>query len=253
MLMKRIIPCLDVTGGQVVKGINFKSLRRAGDPVQLAAHYSDTGADELVFLDITATRDGRRTVLDIVSAVSEKVFIPLTVGGGLTTDDIHAALRAGADKVSANSAAVKRPELVREGARLFGSQCMVVAIDAMRVTESEPLRWEVYTHGGTRPIGLDALEWAERVVDLGAGELLVTSMDRDGTTAGYDLELLRALNDRVRVPIVASGGAGGPLDMAAAFKAGADAALAASIFHYGEYSVRQVKEELRQKGVAVRL
>lgn len=253
MLAKRIIPCLDVNDGRVVKGIHFKSLRDAGDPVELAAAYSDSGADELVFLDISATVEGRRTMLEVVRACSERVFIPLTVGGGIrTADDMRETLRAGADKVSINSAAVQNPELVREGALRFGVQCIVVAIDARRVPDSSPVRWEVYTHGGRRPTGIDALEWAKRVVDLGAGELLVTSMDRDGTTSGYDLELLAELDRRVRVPIIASGGAGSPEDMVRAFGAGADAALAASIFHYGEYTVSEVKDHLAEAGVVIR-
>jgi cyclase len=253
MLAKRIVPCLDVTEGRVVKGVHFKSLRDAGDPVELAGAYSQAGADELVFLDISATVEGRKTMLEVVREVSEQVFIPLTVGGGIrSTDDMRESLRAGADKVSINSAAVAEPELIREGARRFGVQCMVVAIDAKRVPDAKPVQWEVHTHGGRRPTGLEALEWAERVVELGAGELLVTSMDRDGTTAGYDLELLEELNRRVRVPIIASGGAGEPEHILAAFRAGADAALAASIFHYGQYTIAEVKDYLQERGVAIR-
>ncbi len=253
MLARRIIPCLDVTEGRVVKGVHFRSLRDAGDPVELAAAYSDAGADELVFLDISATVQGRQTMLEVVQACSERVFIPLTVGGGIrTVEDMRETLRAGADKISINSAAVQDPELVRQGALRFGVQCIVVAIDARRVPGSPPHRWEVFTHGGRKPTGLDAVEWAERVVSLGAGELLVTSMDRDGTTAGYDLDLLREIDRSVRVPMIASGGAGGPEDMVEAFEAGADAALAASIFHYGQYTVGDVKEQLQSKGVVVR-
>jgi cyclase len=253
VLAKRIVPCLDVTEGRVVKGVHFKSLRDAGDPVELAGAYSQAGADELVFLDISATIEGRKTMLEVVRKVSEQVFIPLTVGGGIrSTGDMRESLRAGADKVSINSAAVAEPELIREGARRFGVQCMVVAIDAKRVPDAKPVQWEVHTHGGRRPTGLEALEWAERVVELGAGELLVTSMDRDGTTAGYDLELLEELNRRVRVPIIASGGAGEPEHILAAFSAGADAALAASIFHYGQYTIAEVKDYLQERGVAIR-
>ncbi len=254
MLTKRIIPCLDVSGGRVVKGVHFVSLRDAGDPVELGAAYSEAGADELVFLDISATVEGRATTLDWVSRVADEVFIPLTVGGGIRgLEDISGVLRAGADKISLNSAAVADSSLVREAAREFGSQCIVVAVDARRTASSEGSTWEVYTHGGRRGTGLCALEWAERVADLGAGELLVTSMDADGTAAGYDLELLRALSQRVTLPLIASGGAGGPEDMLAAFEAGADAALAASIFHYGRWTVRGVKEHLAERGVVVRL
>ncbi len=250
MLAKRIIPCLDVTDGRVVKGVNFLQLRDAGDPAEMAAAYSDAGADELVFLDITATSDDRETVLDLVQEISRNVFIPLTVGGGIRTEeDARAALRAGADKVSMNSAAVADPSLVERSARQFGVQCIVVAIDARRNDGG----WEVYVKGGREGTGLDALEWAERVAELGAGELLVTSMDRDGTVSGYDTELLGALARRVDIPLIASGGAGNPGDMLRAFEAGADAALAASIFHYGSYSVRDVKDYLAARGVDVRL
>ncbi|MFP4200580.1 MAG: imidazole glycerol phosphate synthase subunit HisF [Bacillota bacterium] len=251
MLTKRIIPCLDVTGGRVVKGVNFVKLRDAGDPVELAEAYSEAGADELVFLDITATSDGRATVLDLVRRISRNVFIPLTVGGGIRSDDdARAALRAGADKVSMNSAAVADPELIARSASRFGVQCVVVAIDVRRRADGT---WEVFVKGGREGTGLDALEWAERAVSLGAGELLVTSMDRDGTVSGYDLPLLGALCERVNVPIIASGGAGSPEDMLNAFKAGADAALAASIFHYGDYSIDDVKRYLADRGIEVRL
>ena len=254
MLAKRIIPCLDVAAGRVVKGVHFVSLRDAGDPVELGAAYSEAGADELVFLDISATVEGRETTLDWVRRVAEEVFIPLTVGGGIgDLDDIREVLRAGADKISLNSAAVADPSLVRRAAHEYGSQCIVVAVDARRVEGSEEPAWEVYTHGGRRKTGLCALEWSEQVVDLGAGELLVTSMDADGTTQGYDLELLRELSQGVSVPLIASGGAGGPEDMLAAFEAGADAALAASIFHYDRWTVRGVKEYLARRGVVVRL
>ncbi len=251
MLAKRIIPCLDVTEGRVVKGVHFVGLRDAGDPVELAAAYSEAGADELVFLDITATSDARETVLDLVKEVSRRVFIPLTVGGGIRTEeDARAALRAGADKVSINSAAVNDPDLIRRAAEAFGVQCIVVAIDARR---REDGGWEVFVKGGREATGWDALQWAERVAELGAGELLVTSMDRDGTVAGYDLDLLRELAARVDIPLIASGGAGHPDDMLHAFEAGADAALAASIFHYGEYGIAEVKQYLADRGVAVRL
>lgn len=254
MLAKRIIPCLDVAEGRVVKGVHFVSLRDAGDPVELGAAYSEAGADELVFLDISATVEGRETTLDWVRRVAEEVFIPLTVGGGIgDLDDIRAVLRAGADKISLNSAAVADPFLVQKAAHEYGSQCIVVAVDARRVEGSQELAWEVYTHGGRRGTGRCALEWSEEVVGLGAGELLVTSMDADGTAAGYDLELLRELNQRVTVPVIASGGAGGPEDMLAAFEAGADAALAASIFHYNRWTVEGVKEYLAERGVVVRL
>ncbi len=253
MLAKRIIPCLDVDAGRVVKGVHFVNLRDAGDPVELAAAYSEAGADELVFLDISATNEGRETTLEVVEAVAQKVFIPLTVGGGIRTEsDIRRTLRAGADKVSINSAAVRDPDLIARGADAFGVQCMVVAIDARRVDDTPEPRWEVFVRGGRESTGLDVLEWAETAVRRGAGELLVTSMDRDGTVSGYDTDLLRALSDRVRVPLVASGGAGGPDDMLAAFEAGADAALAASIFHYGKFTVSEVKDYLASKGVVIR-
>jgi cyclase len=254
MLTKRIIPCLDVTQGRVVKGVSFTQLRDAGDPVELAAFYYKEGADELVFLDIGATPEGRDTMLDVVERVSEQVFIPLTVGGGLRgTDDIQRMLRAGADKVSINTAAVQNPELITEGAEKFGSQCIVVAIDAKRVSGKDKPKWEVLTHGGRRPTGIDATQWAKQAVSLGAGELLLTSWDADGQRAGYDLELTCAISEAVPVPVIASGGAGDLEHLYNALVAGkADAVLAASIFHYQIYSIRQVKDYLAEKGVPVR-
>jgi cyclase len=255
MLTKRIIPCLDVTGGRVVKGTSFINLRDAGDPVELADFYYREGADELVFLDITATHEGRDTMVEIVDRISEKIFMPFTVGGGLRNiDDIRRMLMAGADKVSVNSAAVKRPELLAEGAAKFGNQCIVVAIDAKRVPGSAPPRWEVYVTGGRTPTGIDAVEWAQRAVALGAGEILLTSMDEDGQQSGYDLELTRAISEAVSVPVIASGGAGTPDDLYRALVTGrADAVLAASIFHYGTYSIRSIKETLRDWEIPVRL
>lgn len=252
MLTKRIIPCLDVRDGRVVKGVNFLNLRDAGDPVELAAFYDREGADELVFLDITASAQGRKTVLDMVYRTAGEVFIPFTVGGGIgSLEDIRAILSAGADKVSINTAAVKNPQLVAEAARRFGSQCIVVAIDARRVGEG---RWEVYTHGGRTPTGIDAVWWARRAEELGAGEILLTSMDRDGTKDGYDLELTRAIVRAVSIPVIASGGAGTLEHIADGLTLGeADAALAASIFHFGEYTIRQVKEYLAARGIPVRL
>lgn len=254
MLAKRIIPCLDVAGGRVVKGINFVDLRDAGDPVEMGETYSREGADELVFLDISASVEGRETMLGWVRAVAERVFIPLTVGGGIGDEShVGAVLRAGADKVSINTAAVRDPSLVRRSSEKYGAQCIVVAIDARRTEDGGEPAWEVFTHGGRQAAGRDVLDWAEEVVSLGAGELLVTSMDRDGTVSGYDVDLLRSLSERVSVPLIASGGAGSPADMLEAFVAGADAALAASIFHYGEWSIREVKEELARQGVKMRL
>ncbi|MBE3587656.1 MAG: imidazole glycerol phosphate synthase subunit HisF [Thermoanaerobacteraceae bacterium] len=252
MLTKRIIPCLDVTDGRVVKGTNFINLRDAGDPVELAALYDREGADELVFLDITASARGRKTVLDMVYRTAGEVFIPFTVGGGIgSLEDIRAILSAGADKVSINTAAVKNPSLVAEAASRFGSQCIVVAIDARRTGEGT---WEVYIHGGRTPTGIDALEWARRVEELGAGEILLTSMDRDGTRDGYDIPLTRAVARTVNIPVIASGGVGTLEHIAEGLTAGeADAALAASIFHFREYSIRQVKEYLQARGVPVRL
>lgn len=251
-MTKRIIPCLDVTDGRVVKGTNFINLRDAGDPVELAAFYDGEGADELVFLDITASAQGRKTVLDMVYRTAGEVFIPFTVGGGISSlEDIRSILSAGADKVSINTAAVKNPGLVADAAQKFGSQCIVVAIDARQVA---PGKWEVYIHGGRTPTGIDAVEWARQVEGLGAGEILLTSMDRDGTKDGYDLELTRAVARAVNIPVIASGGAGTLEHIAEVLTAGeADAALAASIFHFGQYSIRQVKEYLKEKGVPVRL
>lgn len=252
MLTKRIIPCLDVTGGRVVKGTNFINLRDAGDPVELAAFYDREGADELVFLDITASAEGRKTVLDMVYRTAGEVFIPYTVGGGISTlEDIRSMLSAGADKVSINTAAVKDPELVARASARFGSQCIVVAIDARK---SGPGTWEVYIHGGRTPTGIDAVEWARRVESLGAGEILLTSMDRDGTKDGYDLDLTRSISRAVRIPVIASGGVGTLDHIVDGLTGGeADAALAASIFHFGEYSIRTVKEYLRDRGVPVRI
>ncbi len=255
MLTKRIIPCLDVKDGRVVKGTSFVKLRDAGDPVELAAFYSKEGADELVFLDISATPEARDTIVDVVERVSARVFMPLTVGGGLrTTDDIRRILNAGADKVSINTAAVLTPKLITEGAEKFGSQCIVVAIDGKRIAGSKPARWEVYTHSGQKPTGIDAVEWAQKAVKLGAGEILLTSIDADGHRAGYDIELTRAVSESVNVPVIASGGAGNLEDLYQALTAGkADAVLAASIFHYGIHSIRETKEYLAKKGIPVRL
>ena len=254
MLTKRIIPCLDVKGIRVVKGTSFVQLRDAGDPVELASFYYKEGADELVFLDITATPEGRDTMVDVVECISEEVFMPLTVGGGLhSISDIQRMLRAGADKVSVNTAAVLKPALIRDGADKFGSQCIVVAIDAKRVEDKEP-RWEVYIYSGQNPTGIDALAWARQAVELGAGELLLTSMDADGHRAGYDIELTRAVSEAVTVPVIASGGAGTLGDLYQALVAGkADAVLAASIFHYGIYSIRETKEHLAKKGIPIRI
>ncbi|MXY35947.1 MAG: imidazole glycerol phosphate synthase subunit HisF [Dehalococcoidia bacterium] len=250
MLTKRIIPCFDVDNGRVVKGVSFVELRDAGDPVELAKLYDAEGADELVFLDITASSDNRATVYDMVSATADQVFIPFTVGGGIrTTVDMKTMLELGADKVSINTAAVNNPDLVNEGAYRFGSQCIVVAIDAKGVGEG----WEVYTHGGRTPTGIDAIAWAREAVERGAGELLVTSMDTDGHQSGYDIAMLRAMSEAVNVPVIASGGAGGPDHMAEALTEGkADAVLAASIFHFGTYSIREVKEALSGQGIAMR-
>ncbi|MEE9325565.1 MAG: imidazole glycerol phosphate synthase subunit HisF [Dehalococcoidia bacterium] len=265
MLTKRIIPCLDVTEGRVVKGVSFVNLRDAGDPAELAAFYDREGADELVFLDITASSDQRDTMIDVVKRVSEQVFIPLTVGGGIRTlDDMRRMLEAGADKVAINTAAVLNPRLISQGAEKFGNQCIVVAIDAKRIEAGEEVsseelgvgpdsRWEVYIYGGRKPTGIDALKWAERVVKLGAGELLVTSMDADGHQTGYDLELTRSISEAVRVPVIASGGAGKLEHLHEAIVVGkADAVLAASIFHYGTYSIAQAKTYLKEKGVPIR-
>jgi len=250
MLAKRIIPCLDVKDGRVVKGVNFVGLRDAGDPVEVAARYDDEGADELTFLDITASHEKRPILLDVVRRTAETVFMPLTVGGGVReTADIRALLNAGADKVSINTAAVARPEFVREAAERFGTQCIVVAIDAKRAGAG----WEVFTHGGRHPTGLDAVEWARRMEGYGAGEILLTSMDRDGTKAGYDVELTRAIAEAVRVPVIASGGVGTLEHLYDGFAAGADAALAASIFHYREFTVGEAKRYLAGRGVPIRI
>lgn len=262
MLAKRVIPCLDVDRGRVVKGTNFVGLRDAGDPVEVARRYEAEGADELVFLDITASHEGRDVMLDVVRRTAEVVFMPLCVGGGIRTlDDIRALLSAGCDKVSINSTAVKDPEFVRQAARRFGSQCIVVNIDPKRVKRpagqaDAPLKetWEVHIHGGRIPTGLQAVAWAQEVEQLGAGEIVLTCMDADGTKNGYDLEMTRAVSDVVRVPVVASGGAGRPEHLADAIELGhADAALAASIFHFGEFTIGQTKQVMRDRGIAVRL
>jgi len=252
MLAKRIIPCLDVTGGRVVKGTNFINLRDAGDPVELAAFYDREGADELVFLDITASSDGRATMLDVVSRTAEEVFIPFTVGGGIRTiEDIRVMLAAGSDKVSVNTAAVQNPELISDGASKFGTQCIVLAVDAKRT--ARPGEWEVYIHGGRTPTGIDALEWIKRGEQLGAGEILLTSMDRDGTKDGFDIDLTRTVAELVNIPVIASGGVGNLEHIREGLVEGkADAALAASIYHFGEYSIRETKQYLKEKGVVVR-
>ena len=254
-LAKRIIPCLDVNAGRVVKGVNFVELRDAGDPVEIARRYDAEGADELTFLDITASSDGRGLILSIIEAVASQVFIPLTVGGGVrSVDDVRRLLNAGADKVSINTSAVQNPELVAEAAAKVGSQCIVVAIDAKQVAGAEPSSWEVYTHGGRRSTGLDAVQWAGRMVAAGAGELLLTSMDRDGTKQGFDLALTRTISDAVDVPIVASGGVGNLQHLVDGVVQGrADAVLAASIFHYGEFTVLQAKQYMAARGIEVRL
>jgi len=255
MLTKRIIPCLDVTDGRVVKGTSFTDLKDAGDPVELAAFYYEQGADELVFLDIGATPEARETMVDVVRRVSEQVFIPLTVGGGIRgIEDMRKMLEAGADKTSINTAAVFDPQLVAQGAKRFGSQCIVVAIDARRAPDTGGRRWEVLTHGGREPAGIDALAWAKQAVDLGAGEILLTSWDEDGQQTGYDLELTRAISEAVSVPVIASGGAGNLEHLREAFDSGkAHAVLAASIFHYRTYSIREAKEYLAARGVPIRL
>ena len=250
-LAKRVIPCLDVTAGRVVKGVNFVDLRDAGDPVEIAARYDAEGADELAFLDITASSDARDIILEVIERVAERVFIPLTVGGGVRrVEDVRRLLNAGADKVSINTAAVQNPELVREASGIVGCQCIVVAIDAKRKGAS----WEVFTHGGRNPTGIDAVQWARRMAGAGAGEILLTSMDRDGTKEGYDLELTRTISERVRVPVIASGGVGTLEHIYQGLTAGgASAALAASIFHYREYTVAECKSYLHQRGIPVRL
>jgi cyclase len=255
MLAKRIIPCLDVTAGRVVKGVNFVQLRDAGDPVEIARRYDGEGADELTFLDITASSDARDILLHMIEAVAECVFIPLTVGGGVRkVDDVRRLLNAGADKISINTAAVQKPQLVADASGRFGAQCIVVAIDARRRAAGDPAQgWEVFTHGGRTATGLDAIDWARRVTELGAGEILLTSMDRDGTKAGFDLELTRAVADAVSVPVIASGGVGNLQHLADGITIGrADAVLAASIFHYGEYTVRQAKAFLAGQGITMR-
>jgi len=250
-LAKRVIPCLDVTAGRVVKGVNFVGLRDAGDPVEIAARYDEQGADEVCFLDITASSDERDILLHVIEAVAERVFIPLTVGGGVRKlADVRRLLNAGADKISINTAAVHNPDLVREASGVVGNQCIVVAIDAKRNGAS----WEVYTHGGRKPTGLDAVQWAQRMQAAGAGEILLTSMDRDGTRDGFDLALTRAVSDAVGVPVIASGGVGSLEHLAEGVIEGhADAVLAASVFHFGEFSVRQAKEHMRSRGIEVRL
>jgi cyclase len=255
MLAKRIIPCLDVHAGRVVKGTNFLNLRDAGDPVEVAARYEQEGADELVFLDITASHEEREILLDVVRRTAEVIFMPLTVGGGIRTlDDIRTLLKAGCDKVSINSAAVKNPDFVREAALKFGSQCIVVNIDPKRVRKDGSEVWEVFINGGRVPTGLEAVVWAHRVEELGAGEIVLTSMDADGTRDGYDLEITRAVAEAVAIPVVASGGAGSPEHLYQALSAGkASAALAASIFHYGQYSIPETKRYLAERGVPVRL
>jgi cyclase len=255
-LAKRIIPCLDVDNGRVVKGVQFVDIRDAGDPVEIAKRYDEEGADEITFLDITASSDDRETMIHVVEEVAGQVFIPLTVGGGIrTVDDIRRMLNAGADKVGINTAAVFNPEFVREAAEKFGSQCIVVAIDAKCVSEEgEPKRWEIFTHGGRKPTGIDAIEWAKKMVDYGAGEILLTSMDRDGTRIGFDLELTRTVSNAVSVPVIASGGVGELKHLAEGVTEGkADAVLAASIFHFGEYTIEEAKRAMAAQGVEVRL
>ncbi|MEZ5651425.1 MAG: imidazole glycerol phosphate synthase subunit HisF [Burkholderiaceae bacterium] len=251
MLTKRVIPCLDVTAGRVVKGVNFVSLRDAGDPVEIARRYDEQGADELTFLDITASSDERDIILHVIEAVATQVFIPLTVGGGIRkVDDIRRLLNAGADKVSINTAAIQNPGLVSEASGRFGSQCIVCAVDAKRADDG---RWEVFTHGGRRPTGLDAIEWAGRLCELGAGEILLTSMDRDGTRQGFDLPLTRAVSEAVPVPVIASGGVGNLTHLVEGVtQGGADAVLAASIFHFGEYTIAQAKQLMAEHGIPVR-
>lgn len=251
MLAKRIIPCLDVRDGKVVKGVNFVGIKEVGDPVELAKQYSDSGADEIVFLDITASHEGRATMLDVVRRTAEVVFVPLTVGGGIRTiDDVRDTLRAGSDKVGINSAAVRNPELINEAAKLFGRQCIVAAVDAKRVDDGS---WHVVINGGRIDTGKDLLEWVQELEERGAGEILLTSMDADGTKAGYDLEMTKAVCDLVNIPVIASGGAGSVDDFADVFAAtGCDAALAASLFHYGELTIDEVKDAMRARGISAR-
>jgi cyclase len=264
VLAKRIIPCLDVTGGRVVKGVNFVELRDAGDPVEIAARYNDQGADELTFLDITATSDGRDLILHIIEAVASQVFIPLTVGGGVrTVEDVRRLLNAGADKISFNSAAISNPQVIEDASHKYGAQCIVVAIDAKRRSAEDAQRlvngqaigpgWDVYSHGGRKNVGLDAVQWATEMARRGAGEILLTSMDRDGTKSGFDLQLTRAVADAVSVPVIASGGVGNLDHLADGVQqGGADAVLAASIFHYGEFTVAQAKARMAERGIPVR-
>jgi len=253
-LAKRVIPCLDVDAGRVVKGVRFVDIKDAGDPVEVARRYNDQGADEITFLDITASHERRDTIIPVVEEVASQVFIPLTVGGGIRTiEDIRRLLMAGADKVSINTAAVAKAEFVREAASKFGSQCIVVAVDARKVAE-DPLRWEIFTHGGRRATGIDAVQWCQRMSDLGAGEILLTSMDRDGTRDGFDIELTRAVADATPIPVIASGGVGTLEHLSAGVRAGhADAVLAASIFHFGEFTVAQAKAHMRDNQIEVRL
>lgn len=255
-LAKRIIPCLDVDNGRVVKGVQFVDIRDAGDPVEIARRYNEQGADEITFLDITASSDNRATTYDTVERMASQVFIPLTVGGGVrTVDDIRRLLNAGADKVSINTAAITNPEFVREAAERFGSQCIVVALDAKRVSvDGEPNRWEIFTHGGRKATGINAVEWAQKMADYGAGEILLTSMDRDGTKNGFDLGVTRAIADAVNIPVIASGGVGNLQHLVDGVKqGGADAVLAASIFHFGEYTIPQAKQFMAEQGVVVRI
>lgn len=255
-LAKRIIPCLDVDNGRVVKGVNFVGIRDAGDPVEVAKRYNEQGADEITFLDITATHEGRETTVHTVEKIAAEVFIPLTVGGGIrTVEDIRTMLNAGADKIGINSAAISNPDFVKEAADRFGSQCIVVCIDAKQVSlEGEPLRWEIFTHGGRKPTGIDAVEWAEKMVSNGAGEILLTSMDRDGTKDGFNIQLTRSVSDSVSVPVIASGGVGKLEHLVEGIIDGhADAVLAASIFHYGEYTVPEAKRFMAARGIEMRL
>ena len=259
-LAKRIIPCLDVDAGRVVKGVQFVDIRDAGDPVEVARRYDSQGADEITFLDITASSDNRETIVSVVEKVAEEVFIPLTVGGGIRElKDIHRMLHSGADKVSINTTAVNNPTFIREASQHFGNQCIVVAIDAKQVAgrsgdKNDPPRWEIFTHGGRNPTGIDAIDWAIRMTDYGAGELLVTSMDRDGTKNGFDLDLMKKITDTVSIPVIASGGVGNLDHLAAGvLEGGADAVLAASIFHYGEYTVGEAKKYMQDRGIEVRL
>jgi len=255
-LAKRIIPCLDVDNGRVVKGVQFLDIRDAGDPVEVAKRYDQQGADEITFLDITASSDNRATTIHMVEAIADQVFIPLTVGGGIRCiEDIRNMLNAGADKTAINSAAITNPEFVKQAAEKFGSQCIVIAIDAKKVSkEGEPGKWEIFTHGGRKPTGIDVVEWAIKMTDFGAGEVLLTSMDQDGVKSGFDIDLTRAVSEAVNVPVIASGGVGNLQHLADGVTNGkADAVLAASIFHFGEYTVQQAKEHMRSEGIEVRL